>query len=148
MRHKLEFEKILERPEIKTWRSILQTQKVIFSVLESNLQTIGFTLPRFQIMFHLYFEGAMSPSALADRLTVSRGNITAFLRRLLNDNVVQKTAGRSESRPKYILTLRGMHDFEKIFPQHVEKVSQLVTPMSEEALKQLDAVKKNAKRFR
>lgn len=95
-------------------------------------------------MFFLYFEGPMLPSIIADKMTVSRGNITAFLRRMMTDNLIKAVSGRSETRPKYTLTAKGKREFEKIFPGHAERVTKLVPAMDEKALNQLIKIKENA----
>jgi len=146
--HNSGFEAILNRPEIQTWRAILEAQKNVFAILESNLQKIGYTVPRFQVMFYLYFDGPLLPSVLADRMVVSRGNITAFLKRLMDDKIVKKASGRSESRPKYGLTAKGKRDFEKIFPPHAERVGKLVPAMTDDAINQLRLIKETAAKYR
>jgi len=135
---------ILKSPEIVTWRAIMNAHKEILCVLESALQKEGFTVPRLQIMFHLYFQGPLPPSAIAEILSVTRGNITAFLKRLTNDKVVKTVPGKSEGRPKYALTTKGTREFEAIFPGHSARVKALVLPMTAEAVEQLNKIQQNA----
>ncbi len=139
-----DFNEILERPEIKTWRAILETKNIVFSILESWLQKEGFTVPRFQVMFYLYFEGPTPPSVIADKMSVSRGNITAFFKRMLADKLIKTVAGKSQARPNYALTTKGEREFEKIFPDHAERVTKLVLAMDADMIDHLKKIKRNA----
>ncbi|MGE0175030.1 MAG: MarR family winged helix-turn-helix transcriptional regulator [Oligoflexales bacterium] len=122
----------------------MDAHKEILCALESALQKEGFTVPRFQIMFHLYFEGPLPPSRIAEVLSVTRGNITAFLKRLTIDNIVKTVPGKSEGRPKYTLTTKGKREFEAIFPGHASRVMALVLPMTADAIEQLKKIQKHA----
>lgn len=113
-------------------------------MLESALQREGFTVPRFQIMFYLYFQGPLLPSTIADLMTVTRGNITAFLKRLTADKIVKTVPGRSQGRPKYALTAKGKREFESMFPAHAERVKKLVLPMTANAIERLNEITKHA----
>ena len=146
--HSAEYEKfkdLLENPAVISWRAILEAQRTIFAQLESCLQKEGFTVARFQIMFFLYFKGPLAPSTVADLTAVSRGNITAFFKRMLADDLIETVTGRSEARPKYTLTSNGRREFEKIFPQHVERVSKLVLPLEQPMIDQLQKAQLHAR---
>lgn len=126
---------------------MMYAHKAVFAVLESNLQKAGWTVPRFQIMFYLYFEGPLAPSEIAHRLIVTRGNITAFLRRLVADKLIKAVTGNSELRPKYALTIEGKRGFETIFPPHAARVKKLVPSLDHHAIEQLNRIKENAERL-
>ncbi len=138
------FQGILKAPEIITWRAIMEAQKAVLSILESNLQKEGSTVSRFQILFYLYFEGPMAPSVIANRMVVTRGNITAFFKRLVVDKLIKAVSGKSESRPKYALTDKGKKEFERVFPAHTARVQKLVIPLDPKAVEQLKRIKQNA----
>lgn len=137
---------LVERPKVATWITIFETYKQVYSFLETQSHKHGNTLPRFQIMFHLYFKGELSPAHLAKLLYVSRANMSTFIKRLLADKVitVDKEAGTAK-RPKYKLSQEGIRCFEDYFPKHIANVEKVISPLDPATLESLKEMKKLAK---
>ena len=78
---------------------------------------------------------------IAEKSSASRPNITTFLKRMKIDKLVIEQKLKEGKRPKYKLTKKGEKMFEKIFPEHIKKVSSIVKPMPSELLDYLTNLK-------
>lgn len=136
-------QKLLELEEIKSWRLIMQTFKLIFSKLEGGLLAENCSVSRFQVLFYLYTNPPLAAVDIAKLLLVTRGNISTFLRRLEKDGLVESFFGPGKKRPLYKLTLEGKELFETIFPNHVERVKKIVPGLSKKTYSELEVIVKN-----
>jgi DNA-binding MarR family transcriptional regulator len=93
-------------------------------------------------MFHLYFTGPLSPSKIADLMMVTRGNITSFIKRMIEDDLITTHQKRGQKRVVYGLTDLGIKHFERIFPRHAKRVCKLVPKMPANFVKQLGQIEK------
>lgn len=120
------FEKARLDPRVDLWRQMLVMVETIFETLEKKLAEKDCTYPRFRLLFVLYFEAPCSPASLAKRLHVSRSNLTTFLRRLEEDELVYACPTAStESRLKYVLSKKGSEYTEELMSYHFENVKKL-----------------------
>jgi DNA-binding MarR family transcriptional regulator len=135
------FRKKLERPKVKSWLKLLHTYQNVYALLDSRLSKMGCTVSRFQILFNLYFKGALKPIQMARILNVSRANITTFVKRLTADGLIEADiqAG-TEKRPAYRLTTKGTAYFEDIFPHHIAEVEKNLLPFTDEFVSLLDNI--------
>ena len=114
----------------------------IYSSLENKLLEDGCTVSRFQIMFYLYFDGPHRAIDIANKMIVSRGNITSFLRRLEKDEIIKAVYKKNEKRPSYTLTSNGKYFFESLFPKHLERVMKMTPSLNKKTIHQLLSVEK------
>lgn len=133
---------LLDFPEVQSWRALMSAFKCIFSELEKGLMTEGCSVSRFQILFHLYFEGDLAAVEIARILLVTRGNISMFLRRMESDGLIKKNIPKGQKRPLFTLTLKGRRFFESIFPAHIERVRQLAPIFDPNTIKMLATLSK------
>ena len=130
-----------ENPKVKSWQKLFYTQQKVFTYLSGCMVKNDCTIPRFRILYNLYFNGAHTPIQLTKKLNVSRANITTFLSRLKSDKLVQTSDGTgTEKRPAYVLSKKGEKYFEEILPQHIERIEQIFIEFPDEFLKILDAI--------
>lgn len=133
--------KIFTEAEVTSWRAMVMTYRMIFSILESRLSKHNCTVSRLQVLLALYFEGPMVPVRLANRLMVTRGNISTLLRRMQDEGQIQPTSEKgSESRPAYTLTAAGRKLFQEIYPEHAANIKELMPPLDPETLKAFLAI--------
>ena len=131
--------KALDDPAVKSWVAIMKSYRHIFSFLENKLLQHGCGVSRFQILLALYFEGPLAPVQLAERMSVSRANMTHFLRRLVEDKLVRPVSSTAK-RPQYELSEAGVTYFEELFPVHISNIKKVVPVIPEELVKNLTAV--------
>lgn len=120
------FEKARLDPSVDLWRQLLVTVESMYQTLEKKLAEKNCTYPRFRLLFVIYFEAPCSPAALAKRLHVSRSNLTTFLRRLEEDELIYACPeSSSESRLKYVLSEKGVAYIEDVMTYHFENIKKL-----------------------
>lgn len=74
-------------------------------------------------------------------MKVSRANITTFLKRLTDDELITTTTENgSEKRPDYTLTKKGVKFFEQVLPSHIGNVEKVMTPFPSELIELLEAI--------
>jgi len=130
--------KLLDDPQVKTWRSVMSAFQGTLNRLEAGLKEDGFHVSRFQILFYLYFEGPLAAVDLSRKLLVTRGNISTFLKRLESDGQIEVCpSSPSPKRPFYMLSENAVSEFEKVFPKHVKRIQKFVPIFSPAILKQL-----------
>ena len=141
--------KLLSSNKVVTWRTLFNTYRSLFSYFETQLSENGCTVPRFQILLHLYLDGPLTPINLSKILDVSRANITTFLKRLQEDQLITPTEEKgTKRRPAWELTKKGIKSFEEILPAHVKNVEEVVTPLPKNALKILNNMNERIKNKR
>lgn len=129
--------RLLEYPEVKSWRALMGAFKTILSNLEKGLLAEGCSISRFQILFHLYFEGELAATNIAKKLFVTRGNITMFLRRMESDGLIKPVYSQGQKRAQFALTGGGVKFFEKVFPPHIKRIRKFVPIFSEQTMRAL-----------
>lgn len=134
-----QLQRLLEYPEVKSWRALMGAFTTILSKLEKGLLAEGCSVSRFQILFFLYFEGDLAAISIARKLVVTRGNITMFLRRMEADGLIKAVIPPGQKRPLFTLTAKGIKLFEKIFPPHIGRVRTTAPVLSEDSVLILQA---------
>lgn len=138
--------KLLGSPEVRSWRALFNAFKALSTHLEKSLIELDCTVPRFQVLLHLHTTGPHTPVALSRLMMVSRANITTFLKRLSEDDLIQTTTENgSEKRPAYELTKNGVKFFEQVLPAHISNVERIVTPFPEEMIETLESIPESLK---
>lgn len=133
--------KLLSSPKVRSWRSLFNAYKAVSYHFERSLIELNCTVPRFQILLHLHTTGPHTPVTLSRLLKVSRANITTFLKRLTEDELIQSTlTNGSEKRPAYMLTKKGVKYFEEVLPVHLENVESLMPEFPEKFIGLLESI--------
>lgn len=145
---KEKLEQLLNNPKVVSWRRALNTVEYMYSRFEDELVKSGCNMSRFEMLFHIYFSGPLSAIQLSVKMGVSRGNISAFVKRLLKDDLIAPCKMSSTAtRPKYSLSPRGEVFFEKIFKIHLKHIDLMITPLSAKTLLELSKWIETANKF-
>lgn len=137
MKKKSKLDLLNNTEAVLSWKALMFAYRTTYNILEKNLMKEGCSIPRFQILYFLYFEGSLKPSEIAKKGGVSLPNITTFLKRMTIDDLIHECWDDGGKRPKYKLNKNGVAFFENIFPNHVEQVTLLITPMPKSIYKYL-----------
>jgi len=142
MKNRKKLNGLLEIPQVKSWRAIMHAYTQIYRYLESELLKENCSIPRFQIFFYLYFEGPLPSIELAQRLNVTRDNISTFIRRLEEDELIliNQANGRG-GRQLVELSSKGLKQFENFFPDHIKRVKSVMPTISQKTLNDLLSIK-------
>jgi len=95
------------------------------------------SVSRFEILFLLYFEPNIPAVKLSRKMHVTRGNMSTFLKRMESDHLIKTTLPKGRKRPVYNLTTKGQNFFEKIFPEHINRVEKICPILSPATIKKL-----------
>ena len=94
--------------------------------LEKSLAEKDCSYPRFRLLFILYFEAPYSAAKLAQRLRVTRSNLSTFIKRLEADGLIKACPLVStKTRPLYVLTPKGTSYTEELMSFHFSNVKKL-----------------------
>ncbi len=128
---RIHLKKALKESKIALWRSMLLTVELVYGQLEKKLAEKNCTYPRFRLLFALFFDAPLSATQLADRLRVSRGNMSTFVRRLEVDGLIYPCPLIStKGRPKYYLSPTGTRYAEELMDLHFANIKALPLKMS------------------
>lgn len=137
---KEKLEKMLSSPNVVSWRLALNTVEEMYSRFETELSKAGCNMSRFEMLFHIYFSGPLSAIQIAAKLGVSRGNISAFVKRLIKDDLIAPCkVSSTATRPRYSLSPSGEAFFEKIFTIHIKHIEEMITPLGRKTQQELSA---------
>ena len=107
-----------------TLLELLRVARDAYAVLESNLEGLGLTDAKWALLMQLYTEasGRLLPSALAERLLVTRGAISGLVRGAERAGFVRRVPHPTDRR-KYFVTLlpRGRRLVAKALPGYVAR---------------------------
>lgn len=123
--------KALKEPKLALWRSLLLTVELVYDQLEKKLGEKDCTYPRFRLLFALYFDAPLSATQLAERLRVSRGNMSTFVKRLESDGLIYPCPLIStKGRPKFYLSPAGTRYAEELMDFHFANIKALPLKLS------------------
>lgn len=111
---------------ISLWRQLLMLVESTYQDLEKELSKKDCTYPKFRMLFIIYFDGPCNSISISKRLRVSRSNISTFLKRLEKESLIKPCPINStETRPRYILTNKGISYTEDLLSFHFENVKKI-----------------------
>lgn len=120
------FKKARLNPRVDLWRKLLVLVESTYDTLEKKLNEKNYSYARFRLLFVLYFDGPCGAANLAKRLHVSRSNITTFIRRLEEDELIYVCPlSSTETRLKYVLSKKGIEQIEELMTYHFENIKNL-----------------------
>ncbi len=129
------FERLKNDTSLKMWRKLLILVEDIYAQLEKSLNEKDCSYPRFRLLFILYFEAPYSAAKLAQRLRVTRSNLSTFLKRLESDGlIIACPLVSTDTRPLYVLTPAGVSYTEELMGFHFTNVKKLQIFKSKKAV--------------
>jgi DNA-binding MarR family transcriptional regulator len=136
-----ELRRLFKQDEVTSWRSLVITYRMIFAILESALQKMDCTGSRLQVLMALHFEGPMVPVRLANRMMVTRGNISTLLKRMQDEGLIEPSVTKgTKSRPAFALTEAGLDLLLEIYPDHAANICKLMPVLDREMINSLHAI--------
>src|SRR5471030_1597460 len=85
-------------PEIDAWVQLVRAYQLIMRRLEQALDAHGLSLPQFEVLAHLHFDGAITQDELAQRLLVTKGNVCGLIDRMETAGLVGRTTDPADRR--------------------------------------------------
>lgn len=101
-------------------RELSDTYRAFETYSAIHIRSIGLTPPQFDIVATLGNTQGMSPKELGDKTLITKGTLTGVVDRLIEKDLVSRTASASDGRCQTIkLTRQGDHLFARVFPEHL-----------------------------
>lgn len=102
-------------------RELADTFQAFGAYSAAHIRTLDLTPPQFDIIVTLGNTQGLSPKELGEKTLITKGTLTGVVDRLIEKNLVSRTASASDGRCQTIkLTRQGDKLFERIFPEHLD----------------------------
>jgi len=122
----------------KAWMSLLHVHQTIQQKVIELMARYGLTLAQFDVMVHLEHEEGITQQQLADRLLVTKGNVTGLIDRLEREKLVERRSDSEDRRSHLLyLTETGRAQIVQILPEHKAQLRTLMNILSKEKQEQL-----------
>ncbi|MGL4441121.1 MAG: MarR family winged helix-turn-helix transcriptional regulator [Bosea sp. (in: a-proteobacteria)] len=92
--------------EMRVWFRFLRLHQRITLAMSARLKAIGLSVPQFDLLSTLGEREGITQSELADRLYVTKGNVSGLVDRLVEAGMVERRAIANDRR-SYALHLTG-----------------------------------------
>jgi MarR family transcriptional regulator, organic hydroperoxide resistance regulator len=114
-------------PEVDAWVQLVRAYQLIMRRLEQALDVHDLSLPQFEVLAHLHFDGAITQNELAQRLLVTKGNVCGLIDRMETAGLVGRTADPADRRANRLrLTARGTAALSEALPPHLALVKEMM----------------------
>lgn len=130
----------IDPQHIAAAQDLLRVSKKLLSAFGEEFALHGLSPGRYALMMALYAEqAALSPSALADRLGVTRPTVTDLIGGLVRDGLVTHAPGDVNDRRRKAITLtaKGRELLGDVVPGIFSQMAELVAPLSKPERKTL-----------
>ncbi len=128
-------------------KTVIALNRSFQSVRKRELKTIkkgGLTLAQFGVLEVLYHKGDLRICDIIEKTLSTGGNMTVVIDNLLKDGFVVRHPDPNDGRASLIgISNKGIGIIEEIFPEHVENIGAILSPLtSEEKQLLIDLLKK------
>jgi len=116
---------MLQAPFRSTLRELVHCYQAFEGYASAHILQQGLTLSQFDILVTLGNSQGMTPKELVEKTLITKGTLTGVVDRLLIKGLVKRTPSTLDGRSQIItLTKKGQKQFEKVFPEHLDYMSQ------------------------
>ena len=117
------------------WYRLLRLVKKGTGYISPTFIDVGLSRPQFDLLSAIAMDEGQTQQAYAERMTVTKGNITQLLDRLEMRGLVQRCR---EGRTNYLyLTEIGWDVIDPIMPEHDKLLFQMFAALTPDEIKQL-----------
>jgi DNA-binding MarR family transcriptional regulator len=135
MRNQNSGPKTLEADATRVWFRLLRLESRINTALGSRLRALGLTAPQCDVLTTLTEREGVSQQELAERLYVTKGNISGLIDRLVASGLVERRAIAGDRRSHAIyLTAGGRRRAHEAIAMQREFVAQTFGQLSPDQL--------------
>ena len=99
--------------------------------LEGGLRAVGLTESQLGVLEVLVHLGPLCQHEIGDKLLISRANVTLVVDQLADRGLVVRERDTADRRRvRVLLTRDGRKLIEKLFPEHVRRIVQAMSPLT------------------
>lgn len=120
---------------IRIW---LKSSKSIYDLIVQDITRHELSVENFMLLEFLYNKGPQTIQKISQQLSIPSGSITYVVNRLESQRYVKREQCSKDRRScNVLLTQDGQDLFQKIFPKHVEFLSDILSTLNNEEKLQL-----------
>jgi DNA-binding MarR family transcriptional regulator len=120
----------------RAWVQTLRVTQLVERQIVAVLNRHGLTLPQFDVIATLRFSEGCTQQELAERLLVTKGNVTGVLDRLEALGWVERRPDPQDRRANRLhLTAAGRRKIGQVMPEHDALVLQVMSGVSDADVK-------------
>lgn len=117
---------------------------------EKDIRNHGLSLSEFGIMETLYAKGRMPLQQVGEKMLITSGTMTYNADKLEKKHLIRRIPCQEDRRVVYVeLTGQGIQLLDRIFPQHAQRIQQMLSGLSknqkQEAIQLLKSLGKGVK---
>ncbi len=117
---------------LSVWVKLARAHDTFAHLTAANIRSFGLTPAQFGVVECLGHLGAMLIGELTKKHLVSGGNMTVVVDNLEKEGLVERSVSKEDRRAFYVqLTPKGKRLFDKIFLQHANYITDLVSVLAE-----------------
>lgn len=118
------------RRAVAVWVRLTRVYHKMDRLLVAQLRTEGLSMAQFDVLAQVGGSEGLTQQELADRLLVTKGNVTQLLDRMAEAGLIER---RSEGRcNRLYLTEAGRRLFAQAVPDHEAEMAHLLSGLSSE----------------
>ena len=122
-------------------KTLVTLSRCFQSVRKREMQTIrkgGLTLAQFAVLEILYHKGDLRICDIIEGTLSTGGNMTVVIENLVKEGFVTRFSDPQDRRAQVVsITEKGLFVMNKIFPEHVEHISDIFDVLSAEEKQEL-----------
>jgi len=131
-------DKLARDPLVLTWHRMLRVTKKIDRYASEPIRMAGLSRPQTEMLAAIAVDEGLSQQTYADRLLVTKGNITQHLERLEERGLITR---RREGRTNFLyLTDTGRELLDRILPEHDGRLQEEFSVLTVEEFDQLRSI--------
>jgi DNA-binding MarR family transcriptional regulator len=125
-------------PELLIWYRFVRFMRRIISMMDESMRNIDASRYQFDVLMQVAYEDGINQQSCADRLNVTKGNITQHLDRLEEKGLVRR---QKEGRTNCLhLTEAGRGLMVNMIPGHDQRIKEILSSLTREELRQFRSI--------
>jgi DNA-binding MarR family transcriptional regulator len=125
-------------PKLLTWYRFVRFMRKIISMMDESMRNMNANRYQFDLLIHVAQEDGINQQRCADRMNVTKGNITQHLDRLEEKGLVRR---QKQGRANCLhLTEASKELMTNIIPDHDQRVKEILSPLTQEELRQFQSI--------
>jgi MarR family 2-MHQ and catechol resistance regulon transcriptional repressor len=114
------------------WVKLARASTTFSRLTARDIEQYGLTQPQFGVLEMLGHLGPLTAGKISKRMLVTAGCITVILDNLEKDGHVERVRSGEDRRVINVqLTARGQATFNRVFPKHAKRVTELASVLTE-----------------
>ncbi len=124
--------------ELLTWYRFIRVLRKTISVMDEPMQELNVSRYQFDLLMQVAFEDGINQQACAERMNVTKGNVTQHIDRLEKRDLIRR---QKEGRSNCLhLTQAGIDLVAGMMPIHDRRVREILSLLSREELRQFQSI--------